>query len=314
MRIVFFGTPDLAVPSLAALHDTHDVVALVCQPDRAQGRSKTPVPPPTKAWAEAHDVPVHQPTKLNDGTFEAWLREQRPDICALVAYGRILKQPILNVPRHGFLNVHPSRLPKYRGPSPIQTAILEGQQETAVTIMRLDAGMDSGDILLQENVPIAPDDTTASLTQKTGEIGARMLVQAVGLIERGEAQFTPQDDSAATYTRMFTKEDGRIDWSAPAHRIVNRIRAAIPWPVAFTHWRGQPLRIHAAQVEEGGTRSRASAPPGTVIAANGDALIVATGDSALHILKLQAPGKRVMTAGEFLRGNPLRPGDTLGGA
>lgn len=309
MRIVFFGTPELAVPSLAALHTAHDVVAVVCQPDRPQGRSKTPVPPPTKVWAEAHDIPVHQPTKLNDGAFEAWLRAQRPELCALVAYGRILKQPILDVPPHGFLNVHPSRLPRYRGPSPIQTAIMEGEQETAVTIMRLDAGMDTGDILLQQDLAIAPDDTTATLTEKAGALGARMLLQAVGLIERGEARFTPQDDSAATYTKMFTKEDGRIDWSASAQRIVNRIRAAIPWPVAFTLWRGQPLRIHQADAID----ERPNASPSTVIRAKGDDLVVATGDGALRILQVQAPGKRVMTAAEFLRGYPMRPGDTLGG-
>ena len=309
MRIVFFGTPELAIPSLAALQDAHDVVALICQPDRPQGRSKTLVPPPTKVWAEAHGVPVHQPTKLNDGVFEAWLREQKPDVCALVAYGRILKQPILDVPPHGFLNVHPSRLPKYRGPSPIQTAILEGEQETAVTIMRLDAGMDTGDILLQEDLPIAPDDTTATLTEKAGDVGARLLLRAVGLIERGEATFTPQDDSAATYTRMFTKEDGHIDWSVSARQIVNRIRAAIPWPVAFTHWRGNPLRLHSARAVD----EQPNGPPGTVTRAEGDELVVATGEGTLCVLQLQTPGKRVMTAGEFLRGNPLRPGDTLGG-
>src|SRR5690606_34777499 len=143
-------------------------------------------------------------------------------------------QPILDVPPHGFLNVHPSRLPKYRGPSPIQTAILEGDTETAVTIMRLDAGMDTGDILLQESLPIAQEDTTETLTEKAGAMGARMLLEAVALIERGEAQFTPQDDAAATYTKLFTKEDGRIDWNAPAQAIVNRIRAATPWPIAFT--------------------------------------------------------------------------------
>ena len=169
MRIVFFGTPDLAVPSLEAVAATHEVAALVCRPDSPQGRRKALVPPPTKVWAETQGIEVNQPTKLNDGVFEAWLREQQPEVCVLVAYGRILKQPILDVPPHGFLNVHPSLLPRHRGPSPIQTAILQGDAETGVTIMRLDAGTDTGDLLVPEansidsDQPATPSRTVSTL-------------------------------------------------------------------------------------------------------------------------------------------------------
>ena len=161
MRIVFFGTPELAVPSLNQLMGKHHIVAVVCQPDKPVGRKKQLQPPATKVWAEERGIAVTQPQKLNDGTFEEWLKQQQPDVCVLVAYGRILKQPILNIPTHGFLNMHPSLLPKYRGPSPIQSAVLAGEDETGVTIMRLDAGTDTGDMILQETIPIDSSDTAS---------------------------------------------------------------------------------------------------------------------------------------------------------
>ena len=171
MRTVFFGTPELAVPALAAVAAHHNVTAVVCQPDRPKKRSKRPVPPPTKAWAVEHEIPVHQPLKLNDGAFEAWLKEQRPELCAIAAYGRLLKQPILDVPPEGWLNIHPSLLPRYRGPSPIQSAILNGDPVTGVSIMRLTLEMDAGDVLLQEETPVADDDTTESLSARLAQLG-----------------------------------------------------------------------------------------------------------------------------------------------
>lgn len=305
MRAVFFGTPELAVPPLEVVAGRHQLVAVVCQPDKPQGRSKRLVAPPTKVWAEAHGVPVAQPKALNDGRFEAWLREQRPDVCPLVAYGRILKQPILDVPPHGFINLHPSLLPEYRGPSPIQTAILEGRTRTGVTVMRLDAGMDTGDIILQKEMEILPDDTTLSLSERVAELGAALLVEALDLIEQGRTTFTPQDHGRATVTRMYTKEDGRIRWELPARQIDNLVRAAVPWPVAHCRFRGEVVRIHKTEpVEE-----PADAAPGTVTRVEKDRVVAAAGEGQLAILEIQAPGKKPMAMADYLRGHEVKLGE-----
>lgn len=305
MRIVFFGTPELAVPTLAAVAERHEVAAIVCQPDRPQGRSNKPVPCPTKSWGLERDVSVVQPTALNDGAFETWLRIQAPDVCVLVAYGRILKQPILDAPKHGFLNMHPSLLPRHRGPSPIHTAILSGDEVTGVTIMRLDAGMDTGDILLQEETPILPDDTTASLSERLAGAGAAAMLRGIEQIETGRAVFTPQDREGATVTRLFEKQDGQIRWGADARGIHNLVRASIPWPVAHCMFHGAVTRICRTQVLD----EPAEAPPGAVTRVERDRVVVATGKGQLAILEIQTPGKRVMSVGEFLRGHAITAGD-----
>lgn len=305
MRTVFFGTPQLAVPTLAAVAEHHDVSAVVCQPDRPRGRGRKPEPPPTKTWALDRGISVVQPEKLNDGSFQIWLKGQAPDVCTLAAYGRILKQPLLDVPPHGFLNVHPSLLPKYRGPSPIQSALLEGETETGVTIMKLVLEMDAGDVLLQEHVPIQPEDTGATLTERLATLGGEMMVQALGLVERGEATFTPQNENAATYCKLFEKADGRIDWTQPAVRIHNLIRAAQPWPIAHCAFRGDIIRILASEVLDEPTASA----PGTVTRAEKDRLIVSTGKNSLAILRIQPPGKRPMAVGDYLRGHAVASGE-----
>lgn len=305
MRIVFLGTPELAVPSLAAVAARHVVAAVVCQPDKPQGRSKQLVPPPVKVKAGELGIPVHQPVKLNDGAFESWLREQEPEACVLVAYGRILKQPILDVPKHGFLNMHPSLLPRYRGPSPIFAAVRAGDEVTGITIMRLDAGMDTGDILVQETAPIEPADTTETLSARLADHGASMLVRALDQLASGTAVFTPQDHSQATVTRMIGKKDGDIDWNRPADEIHNLVRAAVPWPVATAVFNSHPIRIHQTQA----IAEPAVARPGTVEAVEKKRILLATGEGRLALLQLQAPGKRVMTAAEFLNGNAVHPGD-----
>ncbi len=305
MRIVFFGTPELAVPSLEALTDAHEVVALVCRPDKPKGRSKKLVPPSTKAWASEHGIETIQPLKLNDGAFEAWLRERNPDVCALVAYGRILKQPILDVPKHGYINMHPSRLPQYRGPSPIQSAIRAGETETAVSIMRLDAGMDTGDILIQEPVAINPDDTAATLSDRLAALGATLMVNGANLIESGQAKFRPQSDSGATVTRIFEKSDGRVRWGASPEEIVNLVRAANPWPMAQTRYQSDVYRIHHAQALD----ESHNETPGTVLRVEKDAIIVAASAGAVSLDIVQAPGKRAMPVSDFLRGHEIRPGD-----
>ncbi|HEO72045.1 MAG TPA: methionyl-tRNA formyltransferase, partial [Candidatus Hydrogenedentes bacterium] len=286
MRLVFFGTPELALPSLRAVAERYDVRAVVCQPDKPQGRRRELRPPPVKAWALEHDIPVVQPSELNDGAFEAWLREQAPDVCPLAAYGRILKQGILEVPPHGFINVHPSLLPKYRGASPIQTAILEGETVTGVSIMRLDAGMDTGDIVLQREMAIAPDDTAGTLTEKLAGLGAELLVEALDLIASGKAVLFPQDDSRATTTRPFEKADGRIDWTQPAEHIHNLVRAMNPWPVAHCLLEGEVCRIHKTEVLD----EPAEAEPGVVVRVEKDRVVVAAGEGCLAILVFQAPG------------------------
>ena len=248
---------------------------------------------------------IVQPAKLNDGPFEAWLRERNPDLCALVAYGRILKQRILDVPRHGFLNMHPSRLPKYRGPSPIQSAIRDGETETSISIMRLDAGMDTGDILLQEPVAIDPEDTTATLSGRLAGLGAKLMVEGANSIESGQASFKAQGDSGATVTRVFEKSDGRIQWNAPARDIVNLVRAAIPWPVAQTRYRESTIRIHHALALE----EAHDLAPGTVLRVEEDSIVVAAAGGAVSIDRIQAPGKRAMPVSDFLRGRKVLPGD-----
>jgi methionyl-tRNA formyltransferase len=305
LRIVFFGTPELAVPCLAAVAAAHEVTAVVCQPDKPKGRGKKLEAPPVKVWAEAHGIPVVQPEKLNDGAFEAWLREQRPDVCVLAAYGRILKQPILDVPHHGFLNLHPSLLPKHRGASPIRSAILEGADLTGVTIIRLSMETDAGDILLQKPEPIRPEDDAETLTARLADKGAALMVRALELVESGNAVFTPQDHAAATYTKMFNKEDGRIRWERPAREIHNLVRAAVPWPVAQTGFRGEVFRILKTEAFVGDT----DAAPGTVVEVQKDRLIVTTGVGTLAVLELQAPGKKAMPVEAFLRGHRIEPGE-----
>lgn len=305
MRVVFFGTPEFAVPSLVAVAAAHAVTAIVCQPDKPQGRSARLVPPPTKVWADERGIPVVQPTKLNDGAFEAWLKEQAPEVCVLVAYGRILKQPVLDVPQHGFINAHASLLPRHRGASPIQTSILVGDAVTGVSIMRLDAGMDTGDVLLQEEVAIAPDDTTATLSEHLAQVSAGALLRGLELISSGEAVFVPQDNARATETRMFHKEDGQIRWSATAKAIHDLVRASIPWPVAHCLYKGAVCRILKTEVVEGNP----GAEPGAVVEVQKDRVIVAAGEGRVAVLEIQMPGKRAMLMSDFLRGQPMHVGD-----
>lgn len=309
MRIVFFGTPELAVPCLAAVAAVHDVAALVCRPDSPKGRGKKLVAPAAKQWAVEHGVDVAQPTKLNDGTFEAWLIDQRPEICVVAAYGRMLKQPILDVPAKGFINLHPSLLPRHRGASPIQTAILQGDTNTGVTIMDVILEMDAGGILLQESLTIEARDTTATLSEKLAELGADLVVKGLERVESGEAVFRPQDESKVTTTKLYEKADGRIRWGAPAKNIHNLVRAAIPWPVAHCGFKGQTVRIHETEILEDADQALSGTVPGTVLRVEKDAVFAVTGEGVLAIRTIQAPGKRVLPIGDYMRGHPIQPDD-----
>ena len=305
MRIVYFGTPELAVPTLAAVAARHDVTAVVTQPDRPRGRSGKPEAPAVKTWALEHGLSVHQPEKLHDGHFAAWLREQAPEVCVVAAYGRLLKQPVLDVPPKGWLNLHPSLLPRWRGPSPIQTAILEDDVKTGATIMRVVLEMDAGDIVLQERTPIGPDETAGELAERLAALGAELMMRALDLVEGDCAPSIPQDPARVTVSRMFEKEDGRIRWSEPARRLHNLVRACNPWPMAHCQLRGQFCRILKTRIED----MPGAAAPGTVIAVGKDRITVAAGEGALALLRVQLAGKKALDMDAFLRGFPIEAGE-----
>jgi methionyl-tRNA formyltransferase len=304
-RVVFVGTPTLAVPVLAAVVEEHEVVAVICQPDRPKGRSKKPVAPPVKAWAEEHGLLVHQPTKLNDGAFEAWLNDLKPDIGVVAAYGRMLKQPILDVPPLGYLNLHPSLLPRHRGASPIQTALLEGDSVTGVTIMRVVLAMDAGDILLQESTPITPEENAEELSARLSEMGAALMVRGIDLAVAGTANFRPQEPAAVTESRLIEKQDGIVRWERPASDIHNLVRALYPWPSAQCVYKGQVCRIHRSAVVD----EVDQVAPGTVVAVEKNRIVVATAENGLAIEIFQVPGKKAMAMGDFLRGKPIAVGE-----
>ena len=308
VRLVFFGTPEPAVSILEAITKDHEIVGVVCQPDRAQGRKKKPVPPPVKVFAESHGQEISQPEKLNDGTFEAWLRGRDPQLCVVAAYGRILKQPILDVPPLGYLNVHPSLLPKYRGPSPIQAAIINGDTVSGMTIMAMDAGMDSGDIVLQREFPIEDEDDGATLSAKLFDLGAEMILEGIRLVESGKAEFEAQDESQVIFSKLMKKEDGEIDWTKSANEIRNLIRGSLPWPAAQTTYKGEHCRILKAHVVD----EKTTAEPGRVIELTKTKLVVATGAGSLGIDCFQAPGKRALPIADYLRGASIALGDRFG--
>ncbi|MGD9763020.1 MAG: methionyl-tRNA formyltransferase [Candidatus Binatia bacterium] len=309
-RVVFFGTPEFAVPSLQALIDGPDeVVAVVCQPDRPAGRGHRLHAPPVKALAERYGIPVAQPTKLKTGEFPALLESWNPDFALVAAYGRILPAPVLQLPRLGCINVHASLLPKHRGAAPVHWAILNGDAETGVTIMRMNERMDEGDILLQRSTPIGPDETAGALQQRLAQLGAAALLEALGAIERGSLVPTPQDHARATLAPLLHKDQGRIDWTQPAVVIARQVRGLNPWPSAYTTLAGKLLKLHSARPVSGSP----GASPGTVIAiASG--VQVACGEGVLAIQELQLEGRKALSAAEFSRGGGVAVGDRLGTA
>jgi methionyl-tRNA formyltransferase len=307
MSIVFIGTPDFAVPSLRRLAaDGHVITAVITQPDRPAGRGRRLAPPPVKLAAEELGLPVLQPPTLRDAEPLDAIRTLQPEAIVAVAYGQILRQELLDIPPRGVLNVHPSLLPRHRGASPIAGAILAGDDETGVSIMLMDAGMDSGPVLAQRRVPIGPLDTTGTLTTSLAELGAALLAETLPRWLAGEIDPQPQDDSQATVTRLISKEDGAIDWALPAVEIWRRVRAYTPWPGAATALAGEPLLIRRAWPVD----AAPAKPPGTVVAlppsvppeARAAAFAVQTGDGLLAVLELQRAGRRALSSGEFARG------------
>jgi methionyl-tRNA formyltransferase len=307
-RIVFFGTPEFAVPTLRALLDGPDEVAgVVCQPDRPAGRGQRLHPPPVKVLAEERGVCVYQPEKLRTGEAEHTLRDWAPDVAVVAAYGRILPAALLTLPRLGCINVHASLLPKYRGAAPIQWAILNGEETTGVTIMNMNEHMDEGDILLQDEVTIGAQETYGELQERLATLGAHTLPRALELLHAGKLEALPQDHSAATLAPLIEKEQGRINWSEPALRIARQVRAFNPWPSAFTTLDGKLLKIHRARP----SGEAGQAQPGTVLR-GGNEVRVATGAGGLEIDELQLEGRKRLGAADFMRGGGLAAGARLG--
>ena len=305
LRVVFFGTPDFAVPTLEALlHSQHHVVAVVTQPDRPRGRGQKTVDGPVKALAVKAGVPVLQPLRLRDSAFVDGFMQLGPDLGVVAAYGKILPEDLIEAPRLGMINVHASLLPKYRGAAPVHRAVIAGESQTGVTIMRVVKALDAGPMMAMATRSIDADETSEVVERDLARIGAPLLVSVVDRLAAGTAEEIPQNDALATYAPRLTKDDGVVDWSWPALRIHNLIRGLHPWPHAFSFLSGSRviLRRSFPIVE------RVAAHPGTVTEAHGDRLVVASGDAALRLLEIQPEGKRPLTAREFLAGHRVAAG------
>jgi len=310
LRIVYFGTPAFAVPSLERLLESrHQIVAVVSQPDRHRGRGQHLQPTPTKEVALAHNVPVLQPSRIKDEAFLTTMRDLNPDLGVVAAFGRILPDALLAIPRLGMINVHASLLPRYRGAAPVHRAVLAGEAETGVTIMRVVSELDAGPMLASRTIPIARDATTGDIEAALAGAGAEVLLTVVEDLAAGRAVERPQDVRLATYAAKITKEEGAIDWTDSARSLHDKIRGLQPWPLASTTLAGVRYVIRRSATTDQITAARA----GEIVAAHGDTLIVATGGgSALRILELQPEGRRAMTTREFLAGHPLAIGDRFG--
>lgn len=310
MRLLYLGSPAFSVPPLELIAQAgYDVVGIVTQPDRPAGRKRVLTPPPVKVAAQNLGLPVLQPETLRDPAAVEQLAALRPDVGIVVAYGEILRQNVLNIPPLGYLNIHPSLLPLHRGPAPVAGAILAGDTETGVTIMQLDRGMDSGPVLAQATVPLPSTARTGPLTEELMLLGARLLLDVLPRYAAGQLALHPQDHSQATYTRLLTRENGRIEWTHPALVIERQVRAYDPWPGAFTTWKGQQLKVLAAAVHH--AASPADLPPGTLLP-GAVAPLVATGSDALELLTVHPAGKRPMSGGDWLLGQRDAAGQRLG--
>ncbi|MDW7650233.1 MAG: methionyl-tRNA formyltransferase [Bacillota bacterium] len=306
-RIVFMGTPSFAVPALEALHSSFTVLAVVTQPDRPSGRGKKMTPPPARVAAETLGIPVLQPTKIKTDDFSDQLISLAPDFIVTCAYGRILPKKILEIPTVTALNIHASLLPRWRGAAPIHRAVMAGDKESGVTIIHMDEGMDTGDMVLRRAVSVRPDDTTGDLHDRLSLLGGEMVVDAVHSILNGTAERIPQDESEATAAPVLQREEERIDWCSSAQDIHNLVRGMNPWPGAYTLLNGNRLKVWR------GCPVNGKAPScGEVISAEGEGILVAAQNGAFRITELQPPGKKAMSAADFLRGRPLPAGTRLG--
>ena len=309
MRILFMGTPDFAVASLSALLEAgHDICGVFTQPDKPKNRGMKLQASPVKEFALAHDIPVFQPLKMRDGEAMGYIQERKPELIAVAAYGRILPGDILDYPPCGCINVHSSLLPKYRGAAPINWTILNGDKTTGVTIMHMAPALDAGDIILQRETAIGPDETAPELFQRLAELGGGLLVEAVEQIAKGEATRTPQLEADATYAPMLGRELSPMDWSKDGQTLHDQVRGLLPWPCATAEFGGVRCKVFSAAVLDGTT----DLAPGTVAEAGKDGIVMACGGGTLlRVKELQPDGKKRMAAADFLRGRSLTAGERL---
>ncbi len=312
LRIAFFGTPAFAVPTLTALLESrHEAVGVITQPDRPRGRGQRVSDAPVKALAVARGVPVLQPERLSRDSFEAPFQALGAQLAVVAAYGRILPEWLLQAPALGMINVHASLLPRWRGAAPVHRAVMEGDTETGVTIMRVVKALDAGPMLARAGRPIGPDESSDAVEADLATMGGRLLIDVVDELAAGRVQETPQDDRLATYAPRLTKEEGLIDWSKPAAALHNLVRGLRPWPAAYTTLGGTRLVVHQARP---GDRGAGEAAPGTCVhARGGGAIAVACGDGqTLELLQVQLEGRRIVTAKEFVAGHPNLAGQRFG--
>lgn len=310
LRLVFFGTPAFAATALRRLlRSPHQVAAVVTQPDRPRGRGQRLSFSPVKAVAVEAGIPVLQPERLKTPEFQHALQDLHADLGVVAAYGKILPEAVIGACRRGLINIHASILPKYRGAAPVHRAVMAGDPETGVSIMRVVRELDAGPVFAVARHPIGPDDTSAEIEHALAGIGAELCVEVIDQIAAGAAREEPQDHAEATYANRLVKEEGRIDWTRPAREIHNRVRGLHPWPLAHTSMAGERVLVLKSSPLD---LAAGSAPPGGVIKAAGDDLIVATGGGALKLLQLQPEGRRPMSAREFLAGRRIAPGERLG--
>ena len=316
MRIVFMGTPEFSVPTLEALIAHHDVIAVVTQPDKPKGRGKAIAFPPVKETALAHDIPVYQPVKVREEGFVKMLRDMAPDAIVVVAFGQILPESILNIPKYGCINVHASLLPKYRGAAPMQWAIINGEKETGITTMYMAKGLDTGDMIDKTVIPVEAKETGETLHDKLSAAGGPLILKTLADLEAGTARRIPQDDKDSSYAGMLTRELGEIDWTKSAIAIERLIRGLNSWPSAYTHMHGKTLKIWDADVtpdtEAEGEDAAGLPVPGTVTRVTKDSIYVQTGDGQLKLNEVQLQGKKRMPVQAFLLGNKVEKGMVYG--
>lgn len=313
MKIVFMGTPDFAAGALEAIIKAgHEVTCVVTQPDKAKGRSDKLQMTPVKECALRYGIPVFQPVRIKRPEAVEELGRYEADVYVVAAFGQILSQEILDMPRLGCVNIHASLLPKYRGAAPIQWSIIDGEKETGVTIMQMDAGVDTGDMLLQRAIPIEDTDTGESLFDKLCVLGAELILEALPKLEAGELIPVPQDESASTYAKMLTKEQGCIDWNTSAPSIERLVRAMNSWPSAYTYRGGKLLKIWESRVKTDCDLPAEGTPCGTVLGSDKDRFWVLSGDGVLEVLSVQPEGKKRMSVHDYLLGKPFEPGEVLG--
>lgn len=309
MKIIYMGTPDFAVEALEALASSrHEVTAVFTQPDKPKGRGKAMQFTPVKEVALRENIPVYQPKKVRDPEVIQKIRELAPDVLVVVAFGQIIPQEILDIAPYGCINVHGSLLPKYRGAAPIQWAVIDGEKESGVTTMQMDAGLDTGDMLLKTVVPLDEKETGGSLFDKLSKAGADLLLETLDALENGTVTPQKQGESPTAYAKMLTKDMGAIDWNRPAKELERLIRGLNPWPSAFSHLNGKTLKIWEASVEEENGEKKA---PGTVLQADAKGFRIQTGEGILKIDTLQLEGKKRMDAQAFLRGYTVEAGTVL---